>query len=287
MSVWTVKSLLDWTVNYLKKYSIEQPRHEAEYLLSELLGKNRTGVYLNFERPVTEEELTRFKTWLMRRKNKEPLQYILGKTHFMGLEFAVGQGCFIPRFATETLVEHIIEYVKRTQKASLKMYEIGGGSGAIAVSCAYFLPQLRIECIEKNSIARNYIHINSDLHNVTDRIMCHDGDFWDRTALPDCDIIVSNPPYIALRDSETLDEEVKNFEPHDALFAGEDGLDFYRTFALRHASHIGKDTVIFFEIGYNQASDITAIFESYNCNSTVHKDIEGHDRVLVIRRRNE
>lgn len=287
MSVWTVKSLLDWTVEYFTKYAISSPRHEAEYLLSAMLGTSRTGVYLNFDRPITDQELADFKSWIVRRKNNEPLQYIIGKAFFMGLEFAVGKGCFIPRFATETVVEKVIEYAKKIGSEHVKIYEIGGGSGAIAVSCAYFLRNIHVTVIEKNPVALEYIKTNSMAHNVTEQISIVEGDFWDIEKLPSCDILVSNPPYIAYNDRSMLAKEVDGFEPHDALYAGDDGLDFYRMFAKRHASTIAKGTVIFFEIGYNQADAVGCIFEPYGFSIEVYKDLEHHDRVVCIRRKNE
>jgi len=284
MQQWTVKSLLDWTTTYLKEYSIDNPRHEAEYFISELLQTNRTGVYLNFERPVTETELALFKTWLLRRKQHEPIQYILGKAYFMGLVFSVGPGCFIPRFATETLVELITAHIRSRNGMPTTMLEIGGGSGAIAVSCAYYNPSLFITCVERETVPVSYITKNTEANSVADRITIIHEDYRAIEDLSPFDIIVSNPPYIAEQDRGMLLPEVAEHEPEEALFAGNDGLDFYRTFAQERAEMIRDNVYIYFEIGYNQAHAVREIFASYGFMTEIHKDLEGHARVAVIRR---
>ncbi|MDD4900310.1 MAG: peptide chain release factor N(5)-glutamine methyltransferase, partial [Candidatus Omnitrophica bacterium] len=209
---------------------------EAEILFAEVLGCDRMSLYRNRALPLNAEISKYIGTVLKRRIHGEPLQYILGKTEFMGLEFKVEPGVLIPRQETEILVEKVVQEVTKSQghnAISLSLLDLGTGSGCIAVFLAKMFPAAKITAVDISEQALRIAKQNAILHGVDERIQFIQGNLLSPYAVrrTQYDIIVSNPPYIPSWEISQLQPEIA-YEPRIALDGGEDGLDFYRKIAL-------------------------------------------------------
>lgn len=283
--LWTVEKILSWTINHFTSRKIPEPRLSAELLLSKVLNIKRIDLYLQFERILSAKELDRYREYVKRRVKREPVQYILEATEFCGFPFRVGPEVMVPRPETELLVDAVLEAVKASENTSPKILDIGTGSGCIAVSLAKLLPDSSIWAIEMSAAALKIARENADLNEVDVKFIAGDV-FKDSSSVPGFDIVVSNPPYVALRDIDKLEPEVLDFEPRDALFAGEDGLEFYKKFVNVIPGLLNKDGKIFLEIGYNQAAPLDELFSNANFKVKFKKDYNQIDRILILERNN-
>jgi release factor glutamine methyltransferase len=273
---WTVLKVLTWTKGYLAEKGVENARLEAEWMLCEVIGLDRVGLYVNFDKPLSEGELALFRGLVARRARREPLQYILGTQEFMGLEFDVTPAVLIPRPDTAPLVE---EAVRRGAKAR-RVLDIGVGSGCIAVSLARLLPGAEVLGVERSPEALAVAWRNAEKNGVT--VTLFEGSLFEPFPGERFDLIVSNPPYIASGDLETLQPEVRDFEPRGALDGGVDGLDFYRLIIPAAPDYLSPGGQLLFEAGIGQAEEILALFAETGRFGELFtaKDAAGIDRVV-------
>ncbi len=251
---WTILKVLTWTRGYLAEKGVENSRLEAEWLLCEALGLDRVGLYVNFDKPLSDAELSACRSLVARRARREPLQYILGSQDFYGLEFEVIPGVLIPRHDTETLVE---EAVKRCP-AGATILDIGVGSGCIAVALAKSRPDAQIHGVDLSPKALELAQRNADRHGVT--VTLSQGSLFEPFAGRKFDLIVSNPPYIPTADLAGLQPEVRDYEPREALDGGADGLDYYRRIIPAAVDFLVQDGWLLLEIGIGEAPEVSAIF---------------------------
>ncbi len=285
--VWTPLSVISWGVGYLKDREIDSPRLTIELLLSHTLRCRRIDLYTNFEQPLTPQELAHFKDLLKRRLDREPLQYILGKTEFMGLEFLLTPSVFIPRPETERLVETVLEECRQRvdNASSLRVLDIGTGSGNITISLAHF--NLCIECVacdisgDALAVARQ----NAVKHNVAGRILFVEQDILQ--SFPEehtpFDIVVSNPPYIAFEEYMNLQPEITRYEPRRAATDEKDGLVFFKRILSLVPKLLETHGACFVEIAYNQGEEVSSLFSSVFQDVSLIKDYSGNDRVVCGR----
>ncbi len=252
---WTTLKVLEWTKGYLAEKGIGNARLEAEWLLCEILGLDRVGLYVNFDKPLSAAELAHFRGMVARRARREPLQYILGTQEFMGLDFEVAPGVLIPRHDTETLVE---EAIRRGGNAR-KVLDIGVGSGCIAVALARLLPDVEVFGVERSPEALAVAQRNAEKHGVA--VTLREGSLFEPFPGERFDLIVSNPPYIPTGDLAGLQPEVRDFEPTGALDGGPDGLDFYRLIIPAAPDYLNPGGWLLFEVGIGQAEQILGLFE--------------------------
>jgi release factor glutamine methyltransferase len=273
---WTVLKILAWTREYLAGKGVENARLESEWLLSAALGLDRVGLYVNFDRPLNDEELAAFRGMVVRRARREPLQHILGTQEFMGLEFEVTAAVLIPRHDTETLLE---ECIKRGIGAG-SILDIGVGSGCIAVALAKMLPGARIFGVEQSAAAMELAERNAARHNVS--INLFTGSMFEPFECQRFDLIVSNPPYIPTGDIDSLQPEVRDHEPREALDGGKDGLDFYRAIIPTATDHLNPGGWLLFELGIGQAERVLGLFTASGRFSELFtaKDPAGVERVV-------
>ena len=274
--IWTVLKVLNWTREYLAEKGVENARLEAEWLLCAALELDRVGLYLNFDKPLSEAELALFRGKVARRARREPLQYILGTQEFMGLEFDVTPAVLIPRLDTEVLVE---ETVKRATPTG-RILDIGVGSGCIAVALARTLPQAEVWGVEKSPGTLILAARNAEKHGV--KVTLFEGSLFEPFAGQRFDLIVSNPPYIPTADLEYLQPEVRDFEPKEALDGGADGLGFYRLIIPAAREHLADGGWLLFEIGIGQAEQVLDMFRDTGSFGElfVTKDHAGIERVV-------
>jgi release factor glutamine methyltransferase len=278
--VWTVKKILDWTVDYFTQKHITEPRLSAEWLLAEVLHCRRIDLYLQFERILTARERDLYREYVKRRANREPVQYILGETEFYGLPFKVTPSVLIPRPDTEILVDKVVEYLKTLPNPdSQKLLDVGTGSGCIAIALAKHFPKLTILAIDKSEDAIRIAEENAIRNQVSVNFQVID--FFElNTANSEFDIIVSNPPYIAETDWHNIQPEVKQFEPHSALLAGKDGLDFYRKMIPELKPKLTPAGAVFLEVGYNQSGAVVTMLQQQGFNTTVYQDYAKINRIV-------
>ncbi|MEO8513173.1 MAG: peptide chain release factor N(5)-glutamine methyltransferase [Ignavibacteria bacterium] len=282
LKTWNILEILKVTENAFAEKGIRNPRLNAELLLSETTGYNRMNLYLNFEKPLTEAEVSDYRNKVKRRLKFEPLQYITGKTEFYGLSFNLTPDVLIPRQETEILVESVLEHIKSCNIPKPRILEIGTGSGCIAIAIAANSDCI-IDAVDVSPEALKVAEENSMLNNLTDKTNFIQMDFLNSTEpFTGYDMIVSNPPYIAAQDIAGLDEEVNQFEPYIALTDSSDGLTFYkRIFELARTSE--NKPVIFLEMGDGKKDAIVKLLESFKIeNYSIHNDLINMPRVLII-----
>lgn len=281
-SVWTIMKILNWTKQYFEAKGVENPRLDAEVLLCAVLKCQRITLYVDFERPLSDEELSLYREYVKRRGEFEPLAYILGEKAFMRNTFKVTEATLVPRPETELLVESLIRASKRLRSdGDVKILDIGTGSGAIIVSLLDYLPFAKGVGVDISIDALIVAKENADKIGVSKRVGFLHSDIFSKVPLDKkFDIIVSNPPYIPASDIATLDPDVQK-EPHSALDGGVDGLDFYRRIASQAAEHLAEDGLLAFEIGINQAEAVQKMcLDAGFAQTAVRQDYAGIDRMV-------
>jgi release factor glutamine methyltransferase len=284
---WNVIELLNWSSEYLNEKGFENARLNAERLLGHTLNLSRVDLYLNYERPLVAGELDRFKGFLKRRLQHEPLQYILGETEFFSLRFKVNPDVLIPRPETEILVETVLQKCRQKfgVEKDIAILDIGVGSGSIAVALAQNLPAARITAIDISDASLATATENASLNEVADQIEFRLMDFFGNNLANEFqhafDVIVSNPPYISDAEFPKLPAEVREFEPRFALKDGADGLNSYRQIAATAPMILNLGGFVAVEVGLGQAQFVTEFFTKNGLSQIqVVPDLNSIDRVV-------
>ena len=281
-SVWTIMKILNWTKQYFEAKGVENPRLDAEVLLCAVLKCQRITLYVDFERPLSEEELATYREYVRRRGNFEPLAYILGERAFMRNTFKVNKATLVPRPETELLVESLVRIAPLLKReGDVKILDIGTGSGAIIVSLLDYLPNAKGVGVDISVDALIVAKENSEKIGVTGLIGFVRSDVFSKLPLEKkFDIIVSNPPYIPAGDIAGLDKDVQQ-EPRGALDGGTDGLDFYRRITAEAMDHMAEEGVLAFEIGIGQAAAVQQLcLDAGFVKTAVRKDYAGIERMV-------
>ncbi|OGC24378.1 protein-(glutamine-N5) methyltransferase, release factor-specific [candidate division WOR-1 bacterium RIFOXYB2_FULL_42_35] len=276
---WTITKLLDWTTDYFKKAQIEWPHLEAEILLAHSLGLKRIELYTQHERALSKEELANFKLLIKRRSLHEPIAYITGYQPFMVLDIIVDQNVLIPRPETEQMVEIVIELVTRNPQL-VTIADIGTGSGCIAVTLAKYLPQVKVIAIDSAPQAIAVAQKNADKHQVSNRCQFIIGNLLEPLT-EKIDLIISNPPYIPTAIIETLETNVKDFEPRQALDGERDGLDYIRRLIKESPQHLKENGQLILEFGIDQAEEIKRLAQQSFREIKIIRDASGKARFLL------
>jgi release factor glutamine methyltransferase len=276
----TVLESIKLSTEFLEKKGIESPRLNAEILLSEILNCKRLDLYLKFDQPLKELEISKYREWIKRRGLYEPIQYIIGKIEFFGLQFRVNSSVLIPRPETEILVEEVLRYSK--SKNGLKILDIGTGSGIIAIAIAKQLEDSQITAIDISQEAINLAIENAVTNEVISKLNFLMSDIKDFENNEKFDVVVSNPPYISKEDFPSLQNEIKDYEPRIALTDSNDGLDFYKIISKRSKSLLKKDGRIYFEVGKGQADNVKRILieNDFICIRSIN-DYQQIERVVT------
>ena len=236
----------------------ERARLDAEALLLHVLGRNKAWLMAHADEQLSGVQGARFADLLERRLSGEPIQYITGETEFYGLGLSVTRDVLIPRPETEHLVEKIIEFAAHFPQP--RIIDIGTGSGAIAIALAHHLPGALITATDIWARALEIACRNAGRNGVSNRIRFLYGDLFNPVAKEQFEIVVSNPPYVSLRDRDSLAVEVRNHEPAVSLFAGEDGLEVFRRLIPAAFAALTPSGYVALEIGYGQEDAIRALF---------------------------
>lgn len=278
----TVKIALQEGKNFLKEHQVENFAFECEWLLMDVIGMSRVQLFTQEDRELSDKEEETFYHFLQERKNGKPLQYILGKCEFMGLDFFVNESVLVPRQDTEILVEAVLEYAKKESLTT--MLDMGTGSGCIPISLDKY-GKLKGYGVDISADALKVARKNAEFHQCS--IQWIESNLFfnvPKELIGTLDILISNPPYIPTEDILELMCEVKDYEPRNALDGGADGLDFYRILVKEGKDFLRKEGRIFFEIGYNQAQDVVRLLEKAEFSEIeVRQDLAGLDRVVIAK----
>jgi release factor glutamine methyltransferase len=281
----TVLEGIQKSAEFLAKKGIESPRLQAELLLARQLQLPRMQLYLNFERVLAAAEVDGLREMLRRRGRREPLQHIVGSTSFCGLEIAVNRHALVPRPETELLAELGWQFLSTINSQPSTALDFGTGSGCIAIALAAKNPRAKIIALDVSPEALDLAGQNAARHHVSDRIQFLKGDGF--AALPEgirLDLAVSNPPYIPSAEIQTLQPEVRDYDPRGALDGGADGLDFFRLLATQAGPFLKPDGRVMLEFGDGQAGPVREIFERQNwIVEAIQEDYTHRERVLIAR----
>jgi len=284
--VWTVRELMKSAIDHLQRKGFEEARLNVELLLSHVLNLQRIQLYLSFDKPLTAEELKRFRQAYERRLKREPVQYIIGSANFMGLQFCVDPHVLIPRPETETLIEQLILLCQRYPgDQPIGLLDIGTGSGNIAVSAAKYIKQVHVTSIDISVEALNLARQNARAHGVDARVNFILADIFDSSLEifhKPHDLVVSNPPYVSLDEWEQLQTEVREFEPSLAVTDGKDGFQFYREIASLLPAILHPGGSIALEVGYGQAEKVAQLLQTSGMQDLhIANDLQGIQRVVA------
>ena len=252
---------------------VPDPRLDAEWLLSEVLGVSRLEMLLDKRRELTEAEAAAFEALLARREAREPLQYILGSQSFMGFSLKTDSRALIPRNDTEALCEEALKYFR----PGGRVLDLCTGSGALAAAIKKLCPGAEVVASDISEAALSLAKENAAALNADIRFM--QGDLFSPVAGEKFDVIVSNPPYIPEGLRGCLQAEVER-EPALALFAGDDGLDFYRRIAREAPAHLLPGGRLCIEIGDGQGDAVKALLYEEFTDIQVLNDLNGLPRVV-------
>ncbi len=278
----TILTALQQAVNTLSlNKSIKTPRLDSEILLCHILNCDRLFIAVNKDKELSDVTYTNFIKLVKRREKNEPVSYITNTREFMSLNFHVEDGILIPRPETEILVESIIDIYKEN---SVKILDLCTGSGAIAVSLAYYLKESQIIAVDKYDICIETAKNNAITNSVKERINFLKADVLDNFDLNEnFDCIVSNPPYIKSDVLSTLSPDVRCYEPMYALDGGKDGLIFYKKIIDFSKKRLLSGGILAFEIGFDQGEAVEKIIKDTNQFKSIKiiKDLAGCDRVII------
>jgi release factor glutamine methyltransferase len=266
-------------IEILKDADNEAPARDAGVLLCSVVRCDRVFLYAHGTDELDLVQIENYFSMLKSRAGGMPLQYLTGVQEFMSLPFEVGRGVLVPRQETELLAETVMNLCK--QRHSTSILDIGTGSGCIAVSLAYYLPECSVTAIDKMSDAVDIAQRNALTNGVADRVRFVISNLFEKMAEEKFDVIVSNPPYIRTADIKGLQREVRCYEPKEALDGGNDGLDFYRAIISEAPDFLNDSGILAFEVGYDQAAEVTKLMSSRFGSIKTYKDLAGIDRTVT------
>lgn len=252
---------------------------EARQIVMKVCKMTEAELIINAKNEVSEENIEKAKKMAARRKNGEPLQYILGSAEFMSLEFEVNQHTLIPRSDTETLIEAVLEEMGNNR---VSLLDIGTGTGCIGISIAHY-SKAEVTLADISAEALNTAERNADRNGVSVKTL--QIDILNEAPKGKFDVVVSNPPYIESDIIPTLQTEVKDHEPISALDGGYDGLKFYRRITDIAPDLLNEKGLLAFEIGYNQGEAVSEMMRNNFDEVKVIKDLCGNDRVVLGRKK--
>lgn len=278
----TVLESINLSTDFLEKKGIESARTNAELLLSSILNCKRLDLYLSYNRPLSEEETSKYREFISRRGKCEPLQYIIGNVEFYGLELIVNKSVLIPRPETEILVDEIVNF--ENVKKTLNILDIGCGCGNITLALAKNLPDSILTGIDISKDAINISSLNAKTIGLSERVSFLLEDIFNPSSDFEkniYDIIVSNPPYVSQEEYHTLQKEIVNFEPSIAVTDKDNGYTFYQKIIEKCHDILALNGRLYFELGLGQAERVKKMMIEYGFqNIEIKKDFDNIDRII-------
>ena len=282
-----VGQLLRIGIEILGNREYANPHLETRLILAKLLKVDKSYIYAHEDLEISKEIEDEFTSIMKKMASGHPIQYILKEKEFMGLDFYVDEGVLIPRADTEILVEFIIDYIDLNYKdENINILDLGTGSGAIALSTAYYCKETSVYATDLSPKAIEVANINMERFSL-ENVKIEKGDLFQpiEQMKNSFEIIASNPPYIQRDEIDGLQNQVKDYEPLEALDGGEDGLKFYKDISKRAKEFLKNKGLLIYEIGYNQGKEVSNILykEGYK-DIEILKDLHGKNRVVLGKR---
>jgi release factor glutamine methyltransferase len=288
-AAWTILKLLSRTGEYFTSHDIENPRADAEILLAHCLGLNRIDLYVQYDKPLSAEELSRYREMVRRRGRREPVAYITGEKEFWSLSLKVTPDVLIPRPETECLVEAALAALEKSVGPGHgRVLDLGTGSGAIILALAAERPNDHLVAVDRSASALAIARENAGRHDMDSRVRFLNGDWFEPLDQEKgFDLIASNPPYIRRDDIAHLQPEITAFEPVSALDGGPDGARCLVHIIHTAPKYLRASGSLLMEMGHDQAALLEAIAGQTGCyeTPTVLKDYSGLDRVFHLRKK--
>lgn len=277
--VWTVRRILDWTTAYLKKHGSDSARLDAEILLAHTRDCRRIELYTRYDEPLSDRQRAVMRDLVKRRADAEPVAYLVGYKEFYSLPFHVTPAVLIPRPETETLVLEAVELAQASRESSLSLLDLCTGSGCVAVAAAKSSPKFRVTATDRSEAALAIARENAARNDVA--IEFHQGDLFDAVP-PEAtfDVILSNPPYVADAEFDSLPADIRRHEPAEALLAGADGLDVLRRIAAEAPARLNPGGHLLVELDPQQAEAVADLLRPSFSDVRLVKDLSGHIRVI-------
>lgn len=278
----TILEILTLSTSYLKENGILSPKREAEQLIADALGMNRILLYLEYDRPLNEEEIGKCRNYIYRRSKKEPSQYIHGSLEFFDCTIKINPHVLIPRQETEILVDKISKYLDSYPTLREKnLWDVCCGSGCIGIALKKRFPELNVILSDISQDALNVVKENALINKVDVTLL--KGNLLEPFYGQKADFIVSNPPYIKESDYSSLENEVRDFEPKLALVSGETGLEFYEYFSKNIKNFLNSPSKCWFEIGAEQGMLVKELFKDKGFDKIcIEQDWSGNDRFFFL-----
>lgn len=286
-----LKEVLDKSIQFFKDKKIDSPRLSAELLIADALKLDRMQLYLKYESPLTEDEVAKCRDYIKRHSQGEPVAYITGNKGFFGDIYNVGAGVLIPRPETEGLVEEALKWINQTKPIKLSILDLGAGSGCIGFSILkqclknknQNFEEIKLTSVEKSKEAFKYLAENSKKLELESKATLVNDDVLNYLKNQNdlFDIIVSNPPYIDPNDVR-VEKHVKEYEPNEALFANDQGLNCLKTWSSSALFKLKPSAILLLEMGCDQGQAMKNYLESKQNfkNVDIIKDLSGLDRII-------
>lgn len=282
-----LKDVLTKSIQFFKDKKIESARLDAELLIAHALKIDRISLYVKYEQPLTEAEVTACREYVRRRSLGESVAYIIEEKGFFGEVFKVYPGVLVPRPETEHIVEEVLKFIEKNKIENPRLLDMGAGTGCIGLSILKQIPTATLMSVDISDIAVKNIQFNVEklglqervtvIHSSIENIDWNSADFGPQAF----DAIVSNPPYIDVADTD-VDAHVRKFEPATALFAENKGLLFLQNWSKLSVGSLKKPGIMSFEMGHLQGPIMKEHFESLNVFSEVKviQDLSEKDRIV-------
>jgi len=272
--------VLRMSTTYLGDHGSTSARLDSELLCAQALGLRRLDIYLQFDRPLDEGELTAIRELVRRRGKGEPVAYITGTREFYGRAFTVNSDVLVPRPETETLVERALAVLRARDGAAVRVADLGTGSGCIAITLAAEVSGVEMVATDASGAALTVARANAQRLGVAVAFVeCSWADALDGRF----DLIVSNPPYITTAELDAVDRDVRDFEPRAALLGGDDGMDAYRALLASVREHVTAARVLL-EVDPRRAATVAALFADGvpGATTALIDDLTGRARVVEV-----
>lgn len=287
--VWTIGRLLQWTADFLKGRGADSPRLDAEVLLAHSLGCQRIELYTRFGEEPPEAARTRFRELVRERADGKPVAYLVGRREFYSLPFRVTPDVLIPRPETELVVVRLLDLAKTQQPmgSQLTIADVGTGSGVLAVCAAKYLAGSKVTAIDISPAALAIAKENATTHGVADRIEFVESDLFAAVPPRKFDYVVSNPPYVAEDEFDSLMADVRKFEPRGALVAGPTGAEVIARLVPQAAERLAPGGWLLIELGPRVEPAVRELITQdgrFELGATL-KDLAGLPRVVPARRK--
>jgi release factor glutamine methyltransferase len=281
----TIGTARNWAIEELKKAKVKFPELAADLLLGFIAGCDRVRILSHPEVIISGKIREDYKNLIARHASGEPLHYVTGEREFYDLPFRVTPAVLIPRPETELLVEKTIALMK-SYPGPARFLDIGTGSGCISIAVAHEVPSATGWAVDISSAALGVARQNAHRHGVAQRIHFLQGDLLE-SFLPNSffDFILSNPPYVPLRECDNLPSDVRNYEPHLALFGGTTGLEIYSRVIPKVTAHLAFGGYLLMELGIGQAETVREFAKKAGLFvETILNDLQNIPRCLVARK---